>query len=351
MIKTKISTISTRVLYSVLSASLLLAYLPNTVSAAQMTARKVTIGSSDAGAYTTYAFTFTLPSTGVIKSASFKACTTASGVCTLAPGFADAAGVNGSALAGQPTNLGDAAGWAVDTTSVGILKIKKTGNVAAPTAATPTVVTFSNVKNPNSANSTFFIRMATFGADDYATTPLDDGVVAASTAGQITVTASVDETLTFTLADATVALGTLTAGATGTGTSSMTVATNGTAGYSVAYTGTTLTSGADTIAAMATRGASHTGDGTGLSQFGINLRDNTTPNIGADRSGIGAGGSYGTDYGTADEFKFLTGDSIATSAVPTNANTFTTSYIANVASVTPAGFYSTVITYIATANF
>lgn len=347
MTKIKKSIITRQVLYSLLSATLLLSYFPNIASAAQITARKVVIGSSDAGANTTYEFTFTVPSTTVIKSASFTACTTASGACTPATGFAD---VNASTLTGQPTNLGDAAGWAVDTATTGVLKIKKTGNLAAPTPATPTTVNFSNVKNPTATNSTFFIRMATFSDDAY-TTGIDTGVVAASTAGQITVTASVDETLTFTLADATVALGTLTSGATGTGTSSMTVATNATSGYSVTYTGTTLTSGSDTIAAISTRGASVLGNVSGLSQFGINLRYNTTPNIGTDMSGIGAGGAYGADYGTIDEYKFLTGDSIATSAGPTNANTFTTSYIANVASVTPAGFYSTVITYVATANF
>jgi len=330
-----------------LSTTILLSYFPSMVSASQITARKVVIGSSDAGASTTYEFTFTVPSTTVIKSASFAACTTASGTCTPAPGFAT---VNNSTLTSQPTNLGDAAGWGVDTATAGVLKIKKTGNIAAPVAATPTVVRFSSVTNPSATNSTFFIRMATFSDDAY-TTGVDAGVVAASTAGQITVTASVDETLTFTLADSTVALGTLTSGATGTGTSSMTVATNGTAGYSVSYTGTTLTSGTDTIAAMATPGASVLGNVSGLSQFGINLRQNATPSVGTDKTGIGAGGTYGTDYGTANNFKFLSGDPIATSAVPTNANTFTTSYIANVASVTPAGFYSTVITYVATANF
>jgi len=178
------------------------------------------------------------------------------------------------------------------------------------------------------------------------TTIIDTGTVAASTAGQITVTASVDETLTFTLASATVALGALSSAATGTGTSSMTVATNAGTGYSLTYSGTTLTSGTNTITAL----ASPTASAVNGKQFGINLMNNTTPAIGTNTTGTGSG-VPSTGYNTTNQFKFLTGDTIASASLPTNSNTYTTSYIANIDGATAAGAYSTVLTYVATANF
>ncbi|MEI7539319.1 MAG: hypothetical protein WCJ36_00925 [Candidatus Saccharibacteria bacterium] len=86
-------------------------------------------------------------------------------------------------------------------------------------------------------------------------------------------------------------------------------------------------------------------------QFGINLMSNTTPSIGSAVSGSGTG-VPSVGYGTANQYKFLpAGETIASASVPTNTNTFTTSYIANIDGSTAAGVYSTVITYVATANF
>lgn len=336
----KIKTISSRLLAVLMALSVIFASFPNVVSAQQITNRKVVIGSSLASANTTYTFTFTVPQSTVLKSVSFAGCTTASGACTAAPGFANP---NTSTLASQPTNLGDATGWTVDTGATGVLRLKKTANVAAPTGSQ--TVSFSNVTNPSATNSTFYLRITTFSDDAY-TTAVDTGVVAASTAGQITVTASVNETLTFTLGSATVALGTLTSASTGTGTSTMTVATNANSGYSVSYSGSNLTSGSSTITAMA-GGASVQNS----KQFGINLMANTTPSIGAGVSGAGTG-TAAAGYNTANSFKYVpAGEVVASASIPTNSNTFTTSYIANIDDITAAGAYSTVITYVATANF
>jgi len=341
MTKTKINLLIRQIIYGFFVVALLVMYFPNNVSAlGVITPRKVTIGSSLASASTTYSFVFTVPSATVIKSASFSACTTASGACTPSTGFSNP---NTSTLTAQPTNLGDATGWTVDTTSVGVLKLKKTGNVAAPTGAQ--TVGFSSVTNPSATNSTFFMRIATFSDDAY-TTGIDAGTIATSTAGQITVTAAVDETLTFTLATATVALATLTTGTTGSGVSTMTVATNAQTGYSVTYSGTTLTSPNDTITALATPTASSMNN----KQFGINLMLNTTPAIGADVTGTGSG-TPSTGYEVANLFKFASGDTVAAATVPTNSNTYTVSYIANISGSTKPGAYSTVLTYVATANF
>jgi hypothetical protein len=83
----------------------------------------------------------------------------------------------------------------------------------------------------------------------------------------------------------------------------------------------------------------------------MNLMANTTPSVGTGVSGSGSG-TPATGYDTANQFKFNTsGDVIAGATLPTNTNTFTTSYIANMDGSTAAGLYSTTITYTATGNF
>ncbi len=208
MNKIKIQILSKQILYAFIAATLLLNYFPSVASAQAITARKVVIGTSLASASTTYNFTFTAAQATTIKSVSFAACTTASGACTLAPGFS----ASTSTLASS-SNLGSGGSWTVNTATAGELRMLNASNTGAPTAGI--TANFASVTNPSATNSTFFIRITTF-SDAAWTTPIDTGDVATSTAGQITVTANVDETLTFTLAAATVALGTLSIGATGT---------------------------------------------------------------------------------------------------------------------------------------
>lgn len=343
MSKTKILSLFKRATFTALAAGFVLANTPFIASAAPITGRTVTIGSSVASASTTYAFTFTVPTTGTaIKSASFAACTTASGSCTMPTGFNTPSNV--STLTGQPTGMGSGSGWTVNTATQGELRLSNASNITNPSGSQ--AVSFSGVINPSAVNSTFYLRITTYSAADW-TSAIDTGTVAASTAGQITVTASVDETLTFTLGSATVALGTISSTSTGSGTSTMTVGTNAASGYSVAYNAApTLTSGSSTITAMSGAASSQ-----GSKQFGINLRDNTTPNVGTDISGSGSG-AIDANYNTVDNFRFNTaGDTVASASAATNDNVYTVSYIANVTTDTAAGAYSTALTYVATANF
>jgi hypothetical protein len=338
---TKINTkiLTRQILYGIIATVMTLAFIPNIASAQEITTRKVVLGSSLASTNTTYNFTFTAAQSTAIKSIGFAACTTPSGTCTPAPGFDSST----STLAGS-SNLGTGGTWTVSTATPTELRMMDAANAGAPSAGI--TANFANVKNPSAANATFFMRITTY-SDSAWTTPIDTGSVAASTAGQITTTAVVDESLDFMIAAATVDLGTLTKTSTGVGTSSMTVGTNGSTGYSVAYTGNTLTSGTDTITAMNAAAASVQNS----KQFGINLMSNTTPSVGTNVSGVGSG-TASTGYSTANQFKFNpTGDVVASAAATTEDNVFTTSYIANITTATAAGHYSTVLTYTATANF
>lgn len=343
---------------AIVAISLQSVLVPTPAGAAQITARKLTLSSSSpagSSATTTYTFNFTVPSGTVLQSMAADICTTASGACSTPGGFSNSS----STLVSQPTNLGDASGWTVNTSTSGSLRIKKTGNSAAPTGAQ--TVVFGNVQNPTTTNQTFYARISTY-SDDAWTTGVDSGVVAASTATQITLTGTMDESLVFctgtsitgtncgTVAGSSVNFGTFSSTSTSTGTSVMAASTNGVSGYSITVNGSTLTcgacSGTPTIAAL----ASQTASTTGSPQFGANLRDNATPNIGADPSGSGSG-SYTANYGTADQYRFVTADSVASAAGATNANTFTVSYIVNVPGSQAAGTYTATMTYIATATF
>lgn len=326
-------------LAGVLTIASALPYITATAAAAQITGRSVTIGSSQASVQTSYAFNFTVAGATAVKSASFTACTTASGTCTTPAGFT----ITGSTLASQPTGLGAASGWTANTATAGSLRILNASNSTAPTASQ--TVSFNTVTNPSTTNSTFFFRISTY-SDSAWTTAIDTGTVATSTAGIVTVTATVDETLTFTLATSSVALGSLSSSSSASGTSNMTASTNATSGYNITVSGNTLQSGANQITAL----SSPTTSAIGSKQFGINLVANTTPSVGTAISGSGTGTAQ-TGYNSANNFKFASGDIVAASTGPTNANTYTVSYIANIDGITGAGAYSTNLNYVATANF
>jgi hypothetical protein len=349
-IKTKVTFAKTVVLTLVLAMLPLAGVTP--AAAAQITNRKVTLGSSaPSPTTTTYTFNFTVPTTGtVIKSASFTACTTPSGTCSSVAGFS-----NTGVTLTQPTNLGDASGWTVDNTTAGSLRLNKSGDTATPTG-NQTVV-FNGVTNPSTTNTTFFLRMTTYSDAAY-TTAIDSGVVAASTATQVQVSLAVDEALTFctgtsitgtncaTATGSTVNLGTGSTTATSSGTSILAASTNGTTGYSITVSGSTLTSGSNTITALSSGAASS----VGTKQFGLNLVANTTPAVGSAVNGSGSG-TAATNYATANTFRFGTGETVASVGAATNANTYTVSYIANIDGLTPPGSYTTTLTYVATPNF
>src|SRR3990167_6067877 len=341
-----------------IAMSLQFVFLPSRASAAQITSRKLTLSTSSpaaAAATTTYTFNFTVPSGTVLQSAEAEVCTTASGACTTPTGFSNSS----STLSSQPVNLGDASGWTVNTATAGKLRIKKTGNVAAPTGSQ--TVVFGNVQNPTTANQTFFGKINTY-SDDAWTTLVDSGIVAASTATQISLTGVMNETLVFcvgtsitdqdcgTIGGNSIDFGSFSTTATKFDDSVMAASTNGAYGYSITVNGATLTcttcNGTKTISAL----ASQTASSTGSEQFGINLKNNATPDIGAEVTGTGTATAT-ANYGTVDQYRFVTADSVASVAGSTNANTFTASYIVNVAGTTEAGTYTATMTYIATATF
>lgn len=203
------------------------------------------------------------------------------------------------------------------------------------------------VVNPTTAG-TYVISIATASdTGQVATAIVDDD--------QVVVSTTIDPYLTFAISQNTVSLtksggGNPDSSNTGfnNGTANtLAAATNATSGYTITYYGDTLTSGANTISAMGTK----TTSSTGTEQFGINLKDNATPNTGTDPSG--GSGAAASDYNTADQFRYITNTTttLASASAASASTTYTVSYIVNVAATTEAGSYSTTITYIATGNF
>ena len=342
-----------RSIYGLAIVLLIVALLPVSVSAAQITNRKFTLTNTN-GAATGVSYTFNsdaLPSATAVRSVKAEACTTASGACSTPSGFT---GLPAN-LTSQPSGLGAASSWTDDSVA-GSLRVTHASNVTAPSGAV--TIAWDTVTNPTADNATFYLRVTTYSDAAY-TTAIDTGTVAVSTAEQITVNATVDETLTFCTGTSgitnsscsgatgsTVSLGTITPSTTGASTSQIGISTNGSSGYAITVAGNTLTSGANTITAL----ASQTGSSQGSAQFGLNLRDNATPNIGTDVSGAGTATAT-ANYNTVDQYRFVTGDIIASKNASDAHRLFTVSYIANVAGNTPAGSYTTNLTFVATTTF
>lgn len=324
------------------------------VHAATITSRAITLSNS-AGAASGVTYTLStaaLPTATAVKSLKVQFCTAASGACSAPSGFSSS---GSGTLPSQPTGLGSGTGWTANTASTNELRVVNASNSTAPSGAV--TVTWNGVTNPTANNTTFYGIITTY-SDSAWTTPLDTGTVALSTASQIQVALSVYETLTFcagtsitgqncgTISGSSVNLGTGSTTATSSGTSVFAASTNGSNGYSVTVNGATLTSGSNTITALSSGGTST----IGTKQFGLNLASNSTPSVGSAASGTGTA-TAAVNYGTSNTFRFATGETIASASGPTNANTFTVSYIANIDGLTPAGSYTSNLTYVATANF
>jgi len=153
--------------------------------------------------------------------------------------------------------------------------------------------------------------------------------------------------LIFSISDTTADLGLITISAAKTDSTGFTVATNADDGYAVTFSGTTLTSNSSSadIDALTTP----TGSSPGDEQFGINLVANTSPLVGANPSE--GSGQAASGYNTTNQFKYVSGNTIASCSSFSSTTTFTISYLGNISTSTVAGDYSTDLTLIVTGTF
>ncbi|CAN5326595.1 hypothetical protein BH09PAT4_BH09PAT4_09060 [soil metagenome] len=343
-------------------------------SAAQIIDRSLTLqagatdGGSQPGGVVNHLFTFTVATTASVGSIQFLYCTVASGgTCSSPPsGLSTTSATLGSQL--------NATGFSIVNTTNGAPYITRTA--ASITSGTSISYQLATVTNPSTTNQTFYVRISTFASTNVTGSPIDTGTVAASTATQIVLTGVMPESLVFCTGETVSTTGgvpdcaTATTGAisfnqlfsptdTATASSQMSASTNAGSGYAITVNGPTLTSGSNTVGAMSPAAAGL----RGTSQFGINLKANTTttatPAIGIEVAPTPNGNNYRgqstTGYNTVDNFKYNSGDTVADSANGgaggTDAQIFTVSYIVNVPGSQPAGTYTTTLTYICTPTF
>ncbi len=217
------------------------------------------------------------------------------------------------------------------------------GGVVAPNDKIIISYTAASSTNPSSANSYVISIAGSFG---------DSGDITVNilTDDQVSIAATVPQSLTFSISDNSISFGSLTAGAaryasgTGSGDTSeveahnIIVGTNASNGYTMTASGTTLTNGGNTITPI---GAANTASSIGTEQFGLRL------------TASGGNGAVNAPYSAAG-FAFDTAsfpDPVATSTSATANTTYSARYIANIGANTEAGSYTATLTYTATANY
>ena len=362
---------------AIVIAVAILPLLTSTANAAQLTNRKLTLvangavgGSTPAGTVN-HQFTFNVPTAGTLGSIKFEYCTTASVATCVAPTDMDATGAT----------FGNETGSAITGFSMGA----KTANSFVLTRAANSisggevaVLQANGVLNPSPVNYTFFVRITTYASTDASGSPVDSGTVAATTAEPIVLTGVMPESLIFCTGETVSTNCTSTTPGdiafdqlfsptdTSVASSQMAASTNAGTGYVITVNGPTLTSGSNTIPGWTT--PTEAGTTRGISNWGMNLVANTattsaTPvgaNLTTASNGTDLKGQPTTDYGTADNFKFVSGDVVANSAFdgasnttpgPTNSQVYTASYAVNVAGNQLAGTYVSTLTYICTPTF
>jgi hypothetical protein len=322
---------------------------PHQVKSAAMSNQSVVIGTAEPSAATTHNYTFTLASAGNVGSIEFEYCINSPFVgqpCTFPTGF--------SASAAVLDNQNGETGFSISGISTSNrLVLTRT---SASSSAIPVSYSFSNIVNPEAPISTVYVRIATYSTEDATGPTLDEGAVAFASNENVIVEGYVPPFLTFCVG-VTVApnctafsgrlldFGELRFNAARYVASQFAVSTNDPGGYSTMVTGPTMTSGNNTIDAITAPRPSL----PGTSQFGMNLRSNSSPPIGADPVGAGTG-TVSTGFNQPNRF-FYDNQVVVQSPVPSDFNTFTVSYLVNVPRGQKPGIYSTTLTYIASAAF
>jgi hypothetical protein len=240
-----------------------------------------------------------------------------------------------------------------------------TANELILTRATPiaTVVgsvsyAFGNIHNPTN-EGTLYARLETFASTDATGASHDAGGLAVSyLQNALSIQTYVPPYLLFCVANTIqgqdcetaqgnyIDFGDFSTTKTSVGQTQMVVATNAEFGFLVAMQGTTMTSGTNVIPAMTAPDVSR----AGVSQFGLNLRANSTPSAGQDPQGLGLSAVVSSKYNQQNFYAFGSGDVLVQATDPDIAK-YTVTYVTNIDKSQAAGVYVSTLTYITTASF
>lgn len=134
-------------------------------------------------------------------------------------------------------------------------------------------------------------------------------------------------------------LGVLSTERTASATVSIKVRTYLSGGYSMFISGNPPSQGTHTLTTTSAPETSR----PGVEQFGVNLAKNTTPNIGVDPVQVPSDqisfGRPAVDYAYPDNFKYVPGQTVASSSSSTGETDYTLSMVINISDSTPDGHY------------
>lgn len=160
---------------------------------------------------------------------------------------------------------------------------------------------------------------------------------------------SPDPVLRFSVNSGNVSLGNFSASNTASATASFSVSNYTSYGYAVQIVGEAPKMGSTTITPLSSTDSPI----IGMKQFGINLVANTAPSsLGAnpDQGQFGFGVAA-PNYSTPNQYRFVSGETIATAPKSSGVTNYTISYIVNVDPLTPGGQYQALQTLICTGTF
>lgn len=321
-----------------------------TASAGIVSNRSIRIDSSLPSANTTHRLSFTYQSYDPVGSVMFEYCTNSprlGDICNTPTGLS----LSNAVITSQTGEVG----FTIDGVNSTANKLVLTRSPVSASAL-PSTYAIGNVDNQTGTNQTAYVRIATYASTDATGSLIDEGAVAYSTASAVSVNGYVPPYLIFCVG-ITVALNCTNMGGTLLNfgelssrqpralSSQFSVATNDPTGYNAFVNGPTMISGSNIIPGMASPSPSS----PGISQFGINLRANSIPDVGAEPIGVGSA-VVKSNFAQPNRYYF-NNEALASSPKSTNFNAFTVSYLVNINGSQPAGVYSTTLTYTAVVSF
>ncbi len=159
--------------------------------------------------------------------------------------------------------------------------------------------------------------------------------------------------LTFAMNSTAANFGKFSPGIASTGITTFSVINYTSFGYVVQLAGNTPTYGSSQIDAMSATTTSQ----PGTEQFGINLTANTDPSSfganpvnGTPPNDFGFG-QAATNYNTPNQYRYVSGETIALAPKSSGKTDYTISYLVNVTSLTPGGTYGADQTLIVTGTY
>lgn len=332
--------------------SLLLLVSPASAAAMRFQERSLYINDSEPGATTYYTVAWRYMSPEPVGSVDMLFCVDPIPYhpCQTPPGL----NVSNAEL----TEQSGEAGFSILTKSTNHIVLSRSP-ATTPTSINPSSYTFDNIKNPTDQNQSFSIRLRSHSSLNATGPQIDFGSVKGQVAKGIIIETQVPPMLIFCLAQEVednctdtndvyyTNMGQLDTGDTLTAQSQMAVGTNATAGFVITANGGPPAAGTHVIAASPTP----TQNRPGTNQFGINLVANNSPAIGGNPEGIWANATPAPDYAIADKYKFVPGDTVASSTSVSLMKKFTVSYILNASPSLTPGVYTTTVTFIASGRF